>query len=300
MTDTILIDGEQVKITNPEKVLWPEVNIRKIDFIATMIKIGKYILPHAKDRLLTTIRYPDGVNGKSFYQKNIPDYAPDWVNHQQWNDINYIVLNKASTLAWLGNQAALELHTSFNVHQEPMSPTSLVFDLDPSEGQTFDQVVEVALIVYETLNSLGIEAWIKTSGATGLQIYIPTGNQYTYDQARKINQFFGMYFSEKYPNKITIERMVNKRGKKLYFDYLQMWHGKTITLVYSPRARKYASVSMPVAWDELKNGIKPEDFTLLNVEERLMKKGDLFAPLLEKKKIQSLKPILQFIKEKNI
>ncbi|MFV9510659.1 non-homologous end-joining DNA ligase [Tepidibacillus sp. LV47] len=298
--DQIKVDNYSLQITNPEKILWPELGIRKIDYLIKLMEIASYILPHAKDRFLTIIRYPDGINGKSFYQKKLPSYAPSWVDHHPWQDTDYILLNKRATLAWLCNQAALEFHTSFNRYQNEQYPSSLVFDLDPSKGQTFEQVVEVALLIHETLETLGIQSWIKTSGATGMQIYIPIGERYTYKQARKVNQFFGKYFSEKYPQFITIERVVKNRGKKLYFDYLQMWQGKTITLVYSPRATKEATVSTPVEWDELKKGIQPTDFHLLNIKERILTKGDLFAPLLNKRYIQDLDPILQFINKQKI
>lgn len=296
--DMIKVDQFSVRITNPDKVLWPELGVRKIDYISLLIKIAPYFLPHAKDRLLTTIRYPDGIQGKSFYQKNIPDYAPDWIETFQWKETRYILLNQKACFVWLGNQAALEFHTAFNRYQNEHYPSSLVFDLDPSKGQTFDQVVEAALFIYETLSSLNIKSWVKTSGATGLQIYIPLGEKYNYVTARKINQFFGKYFSQKYPDKITIERLVNKRGKKLYFDYLQMWTGKTITSVYSPRATKKGTVSMPVEWDELKRGVKPQDFHLFNISQRLEEKGDLFAPLLHVQSIQNLDAIVQFIEKR--
>lgn len=293
--DTITIDGYKVNITNPEKILWPERGIRKIDYISKLIEITPYILPHTKDRLLTTIRYPDGIHNKSFYQKNTPVYAPEWIERFKWKDVDYMLLNNRAALAWLGNQAALELHTAFNRYQDEMFPDSLVFDLDPSKGQTFEEAVEAALLINETLESLNIKSWIKTSGATGLQIYIPIGKKYNYETARNINHFFGLYFSKKYPKQITIERMVNKRGTKLYFDYLQMWHGKTITSVYSPRAMKEATVSMPVEWEELSKGLKPGNFNLFNVTERLEEKGDLFAPLLDINYIQNLDPIIQYV-----
>ncbi|TCS84169.1 non-homologous end-joining DNA ligase [Tepidibacillus fermentans] len=296
----IIIDNFPLQITNPEKIFWPEMGIRKIDYIMKLMELTPYLIPHAQNRLLTTIRYPDGIDGKSFYQKNIPSYAPTWVDHHRWQDTEYILLNKRATLAWLGNQAALEFHTAFNRYNRDQYPSSLVFDLDPSKGQTFEQVVEVALLIHETLGSLGLKSWIKTSGATGMQIYIPIGEKYTYEQARKMNEFFGKYFSEKYPQLITIERMVKKRESKLYFDYLQMWQGKTITLVYSTRATKEATVSTPIEWEELEKGIRPTDFHLLNIKDRIEQKGDLFAPLLGKSSIQNLDHILQFINKQKI
>jgi len=283
MPETITIEGKKLKISNPEKLLWPEAGIRKIDYLARMIELSPYIIPHAQNRLLTTIRYPHGIHGESFFSKNLPDYAPEWINTYEWNDTQYAILDSVPTLAWFVNMAALEFHTSFNTYQNLDCPTSLVFDLDPSEGQKFEDVAEVALLIKEVLDSLAITCYIKTSGATGMQIYIPTGGKYDYETARKVNEFFGSYFAQKYPKKITIERMVEKRGHKLYFDYLQMWQGKTITMVYSPRAREKATISMPVTWDEVKKGITPEDYTLNNALERLKSTGDLFEPLLKAK-----------------
>jgi len=293
------VNGKEINITNPEKLLWPDLNIRKVDYITKLVEFADYLIPYCKDRLLTTIRYPDGINGKSFYQKDIPEYAPEWIETLNWRGNHYINLNSLETLIWLGNQAALEFHISFNTYNKEYHPSYLVFDLDPSTGQSFDDVAEVALIVKDTLKGLGIKSWVKTSGATGLQIYIPTGGKYGYDTARKINEFFALYFKEKYGRKITIERIVSKRRGKLYFDYLQMWQGKSIIAPYSPRANEKATISTPIEWEELEKGLKPQDFNILNIKDRLQKKGDLFKEMLNKENLQDLDFILEFIKEKS-
>lgn len=289
------VEGKEITISNSEKLLWPELGIRKIDYIRSLIEISPFLLAHTKNRLLTTIRYPNGFQGKSFFQKNIPAHSPEWIPTQEWHDNNYIILDSKAVLVWLGNQACLELHTPFNPADRENNPSALVFDLDPSEGQSFEETVEVALLVHKELEALHIRSFIKTSGASGLQIYIPVGCKYDYNTARKINEFFASYFSQKYPEKITIERSIGKRGKKLYFDYLQMWQGKTIICPYSPRATQYASVATPVEWAELEKGIRPEDFTLLNIKKRLNSKNDLFQPLLEDKYNQDLSFILEHI-----
>ena len=210
------IDGYPVQITNPDKLMWPELGIRKIDYILKLAELAPYIIPHARNRLLTVIRYPEGVGGNYFYQKNIPEYAPEWLETYIWNDNNYILLNNVATLVWLGNQATLEFHISFNQIQKQNNPDYLVFDLDPAENQSFEETAETALLIYETLLNLNIQSWIKTSGATGLQIYIPVGSRYDYNRARQFNEFFGHYFSQKYPERITIQRMVKNRKEKLY------------------------------------------------------------------------------------
>ncbi|MFA5527110.1 MAG: non-homologous end-joining DNA ligase [Peptostreptococcales bacterium] len=270
----LIVEGQKIKITNPEKLLWPEVQIRKIDYLQYLIQIAPYLLSHTKDRVLTSIRYPNGIGKPSFYQKHLPKKAPDFVDTLKIDGDTFINLNSLPTLLWLGNLAALEFHTTFNRGNEN-ELTSLVFDLDPSEGQSFDDVRQCALLIHQELQNLGIKAYPKTSGATGLQIFIPT-KKYTFEQARKINTFFGKYFVQKYPEKMTIERQIKKRGSLLYFDYLQMWRGKNIISVYSPRAVPHANLSMPIEWNELEVGLSPSSFTLMNAAERLSKKGDLF------------------------
>ncbi len=148
------------------------------------------------------------------------------------------------------------------------------------------------MLVGDTLQSLGIRSFVKTSGASGLQIYIPTA-PLTFDLGRRVNEFFAKYFEARYPEKITIERLVRKRGQKLYFDYLQMGPGKSIITAYSPRAVPCAAVSMPVGWDELKAGVSPCDFTLRNAAQRLAKTGDMFAPLLSGQKNEPLEELIQ-------
>jgi bifunctional non-homologous end joining protein LigD len=294
----INVQGMDVHITNPDKVLWPKYGISKVEYLQKLIILSKYLMNHCENRLITTIRFPDGVNKKSFFQKNIPDYAPEWIETTSENGTEFILLNSLPVLMWLGNQAAIEMHIPFNTVDKKSYPTSLIFDLDPSEGQIFEEVVQVALKIRETMETLGIQTFIKTSGATGLQIYIPIGQKYDYPLARKVNAFFGQYFSEKYPELITIERSVQKRNKKLYFDYLQMWEGKTIIAPYSPRATEEATVATPILWEELEKGIQPKDFNLMNIEKRLEAKGDLFAPLLDPANAQNIDSIIKYVNNK--
>ncbi len=271
-----------MNISNPDKILWPKLGIKKIDYINYIYELSPYILKHAQNRKLTVIRYPDGINSKNFYQKNLPDYAPDWVE---------LSLNSVDTLLWFANQAALEFHTTFNTYDKPDNPENLVFDLDPSKGQNFDQVVEVALLVHATLHKLNIRSYAKTSGKTGIQVYIPVGAKYNYSEARKLNYFFAEYFAQNYKDKITIERLIKNREGKLYFDYLQMWKNKTIVTAYSPRAVENGLISTPVTWQELSRGIDVNDFNFFTMKDRLNQIGDLFAAL--KTDIQDLDFILE-------
>lgn len=289
------VDGYEIKITNPEKLIWSNLGIRKVDYVRHLIELAPYIIPYTEDRLLTTIRYPDGIQGKSFYQKQIPDYAPKWIDTILYKGNEYINLNNRATLVWLANQAALEFHVAFDKYTNSNYPTSIVFDLDPSKGQSFEEVINVSKKIHSTLTELDIHSYIKTSGATGVQIFIPTHNKYKYNTARDISLFFAQYFCEKYPNLLTIERLKKNRENKIYFDYLQMWHGKTIISPYSPRATENATISMPLTWKELDKKISPSDFNIRNFSKRLKNQGDIFNPIINIINAQNLDFILQYV-----
>lgn len=286
MKSSIVVQGHPITISNPEKILFHQLNVNKAEYIQFLISISPYLLPHTTDKALTTLRYPHGVGDDFFYQKRPPKNTPDWADIIMVGEDDFINLNKLPTLVWLANLAAMEFHTPFCNYNED-AVHALVFDLDPSEGQSFDDVADCAIKINDTLASLGIIPLVKTSGATGLQIYIPT-KKYTFEQGRRLNEFFAKYFVNKYPSIITIERLVKNRGKKLYFDYLQMWRGKNIISVYSPRALETGAVSMPVTWDEIKNGIKPKDLNITNAAARLQQKGDLFEDILKPKKTDAV------------
>ncbi len=269
-----------LQLSNPDKILFPDAGITKLEYVKRLHDLSDYLLKYTKNRYLTSIHYPDGVGGKFYYQKNIPSHAPDFIHRRVQDNIGNIVMDSVETLLWMGNMAALEFHIPFNAADSPDYPDALVFDLDPSEGQTFGQVIEAALIIHDTRSGLGIKSYCKTSGATGIQIAIPAGRRLDYEKAREVNTFFGKYFAEKFPKVFTIERKVNSRDKKLYFDYLQMWKGKTIIAPYSPRATGKANVSAPREWEELKKkDISPESFTIKNILPRLKEKGDLYEPV---------------------
>ncbi len=288
----IEVEGKKINISNPDKLLYKDIGIRKIDYIVDMIELAPYLLPHTSDRALTAIRYPNGVDKPFFYQKRPPANTPEWVDIITIGQDTFINLNSLPTLVWLANLAVIEFHTTFCKYNED-ALYALVFDLDPSDKQNFEQAAQCALLVHETLHGLGIECSAKTSGASGLQIYIPT-KKYTFEQGRRINTFFANYFTEKYPKLMTAERHIKKRGSKLYFDYLQMHQGKNIICVYSPRAVSCGAVSMPVSWKELESGITPCDFNLKTAIKRLEKKGDMFECMLTPgKNVEALEKILK-------
>lgn len=289
------IENKIIDLKNPDKLLWPDANITKRDYVEAMTVVAPFLLKYTKNRMLTSIRYPHGVGDKSFFQKAKPPNTPEWVKTVKFNDKNYIALNSAATLIWLCTQAALELHISFNTHEQPDNPSYLVFDLDPDEDQGFEDVVELADSIHITLEALSITSFIKTSGATGLQIFIPTAARYDYNTARSLNEFFAQYFAQKFSNKLTIERLKKKREGKLYFDWQQMWYGKTIIAPYSARAVKSGAVSTPLDWKEVKTA-HPAMFTLKNIAARLEQKGDLLEPSLHCDNKRQLDEILKQLK----
>ncbi|WP_274649097.1 non-homologous end-joining DNA ligase [Paenibacillus humicola] len=288
---TVMVDGREVTISNPDKVLWPDMGITKAVFLERLAGLSPWLLKHCADRYLTTIRFPDGVRGKSFYQKNCPEPVPDFVRTSEAGGIRYVMLDSLPVLLWLGNLACLEFHASFDRISDPVRPTEWVLDLDPSR-EVEPRIMEAASLVGDLLESLGIASVPKTSGATGAQIVTPVIPELTFDELRQIGEFVGAYLADKYPKLFTIERLKKNRGDLIYVDYLQHYRGKTIIAPYSPRARDGAAVSTPLHWREVRAGARIEDFNLLNIADRLRREGDL----LDTVRPQSLKPILAFIR----
>ena len=293
----VLVEGKEIAVSNPEKLLYPAAGITKWEYILHLTRLAPFLLPHSRRRFLTTIRYPHGAGDQFFYQKNIPAHAPEWIPTARHGQVTYILLEDTPTLVWLASLACLEFHLSFSSADDPDHPPELVFDLDPTvEG--FDRVMEVALLTREVLNQLDLDAWVKTSGATGLQLYIPLKGRHSFEQTRRVSQFIARYLEEKHPRIITLERLKKNRGDKVYFDYLQHWRGKSLIAPYSPRARPQATVSTPLEWNELKPGLSPERFTLRGIHRRLAETGDLFRPLLSRDNRFDLTKILDFVEKR--
>jgi bifunctional non-homologous end joining protein LigD len=273
--------------------MWPETGTTKLDYITYLFQVSDYILPYVKNRCLTVIRFPDGVEGESFYQKNIPAHAPSWIQTTHWKNTEYVLCNNKETLVWLANLASLEFHIAFNRIEKENYPTELVFDLDPSVPG-FPRVREAALVLRDALGSLSLKSYAKTSGATGMQVYVPLLWKYTYQETRKVSHFLSSFLVEKRPDLFTVERLKKNRGEKLYIDYVQQAPGKTLPAPYTLRARILPSVSTPVDWGEVEKGFIPEDFTMDKIPQRLVEKGDLFTPLQDGEK-ESLDEVLEFI-----
>lgn len=272
---SITVDGQEISVTNPDKPLWPEAGITKRIYLQKLAALSPYLLRYCQDRLLTVIRYPHGISGMSFYQKNAPQPLPDFVHTATQDNITYIVLHGLPELLWLGNLAALEFHPSLHYAGSAL-PCEWMIDLDPSL-EVEPRIMEAAATVGDVLTSLGLQSVPKTSGATGVQIIVPISPGVTFDDLRKIGHFVGRYVTEKRPDLFTLERLKKHRGDKIYFDYLQHYGGKTLAAPYTPRARPLATVSTPLLWEEVHRNVSPGDFHLLNIEQRLNRMGDLIA-----------------------
>lgn len=280
----VQINGKSVELTNLEKTYWPGKGFRKGDLLKFYLDISKWILPHLIDRPIVMKRYPDGIEGKSFYQKRCPEHAPDWLERVsiqgKEENITFCLCNDAAALAWLVNQGCIEMHPWLSKRNTPSNPDFMVIDLDPSEGVPFLQVIEVALAVKERLDHFGLTGIPKTSGASGIHIFIPVKRIYSFAQIRDAAEIIAGAVCARYPGIATIERLVNRRSGKVYVDYLQNVQGKTIASVYSVRPVPSANVSAPLSWEEISKKISPEMFTMDTFVNRLEEQGDLFSPVL--------------------
>lgn len=285
----ITLDKHKVKLTNQDKIYFPKDGITKGDVIDYYLSVATYILPYLKNRPLSLNRFPNGIEEQGFYQKDAGDTIPDWIKttqvYSESNDkyIDYIYCNDKATLAYLNNLGCIDMNPWNSSLPDLEHPDYLVLDLDPSKKNTFDDVIETALQVNEVLKSIKIKGYCKTSGSTGIHVYIPMGGKYDFDQVKDFAHILMKQVNEKLPELTTLERSLQKRdNKKIYLDYLQNRTGQTLASAYSLRPKQGASVSMPLDWDELKPGLKPTDFNIDNALERIKEKGDLFKPVLGK------------------
>lgn len=278
----------KLKLTNLDKLYWKKEKITKGDLIDYYLSVSDYILPHLKDRAQSLHRFPDGIESPGFYHKDAGKGAPSWVktvhifSESNNKEIEYIVCNDKDTLGYLINLGCIELNPWNNRIKFPDKPDFMIMDLDPSEKNSFEQVVETAKATKEVLDMAGLTSYCKTSGSTGLHIYVPMGAKYDYDQVRDFGHLVAQLVQSRLPKITTLERSLSKRGPKIYLDYLQNRTGQTVASVYSVRPKPGASVSMPVEWDEVTKDLTIQDFTIRNALDRIAKKGDIFSPVLGK------------------
>jgi bifunctional non-homologous end joining protein LigD len=298
---TVEIEGRELSLTNLDKVLYPEVGFTKALLIDYYVRIAPYLLPHLKDRPLTMKRYPEGVGGFFFYEKNCPKHRPDWVQTTQvWSHGNnrwmdYCLVQDIATLVWSANLADIELHTSLSLGRKIEQPTMIVFDLDPGAPANIIQCCQVGLWVREVFDRLGLQSFPKTSGSKGLQVYVPLNTAVTYDDTKPFAHELARLMERAHPELIVSDMKKALRVGRILVDWSQNDQYKTTVCVYSLRAKDKPTVSTPVTWDEVGKCLKKKDQDLLVFESskaisRAEKLGDLFEPVL---KLQQKLPPLQ-------
>jgi len=279
--------GDRVEVTNLRKVFWPALKLTKGDLLRHYIRVAPYILPVIADRPLVMKRYPNGIDGKPFYQHRAPDRHPPGVRVEYATSESetrpHIVGGSLTTLLYTVQLAAISQDPWFSRAQSEDMVDHVALDLDPPEGAPFSRVRDVARWVREELQALGAPAFAKTSGSRGLHVYVPMPPDTPYQAGLLFCQIVATMVARKHPQAATIERSLKARGRRVYVDYLQNVRGKTLASAYGARANAFAGVSTPVTWDELDEGVSPRDFTIRTFAARLEAVGDLWAPLRRSK-----------------
>lgn len=280
------VEGKEFKFNNLSKLYWPEDKISKRDMFNYYYAVADFILPYLKDRPLSLNRFPGGIHGQSFYQKDVKGKSPDWAKTFPYSTSDgepkeYLVGEDVATLLWMNTLGCIEINPWFSRVSSPDNPDYCVIDLDPDKHH-FDKVIEAALVVKQVLDSIGVPSFPKTSGSTGIHIYIPMGGKYDYDQSQLFARIVVGIVNSIIPKFTSLERMISARKGKMYLDFLQNRPGATIAGPNSLRPKPGATVSMPLEWKEVKPGLKMRDFTIFNAIDRLKVKGDIFRGVLGK------------------
>ena len=285
-TDHWEVAGRRLRVSNLDKVFWPDDGLTKRDLVAHYVRFAELMLPYLRDRPLSMQVFPDGITGNSFWRKDKPSHAPKWMESWVWQgeggSKQWILPNEVATIAWVANAGVIDMHPWHSRHDAPHQPDWAVFDLDPFEPATFADVVTVAKLCKAALDHFGMHGVLKTSGQTGLQIYVPIRRGPDYDQVRGWVEAVARDIGRVIPDKITWDWTVSRRAGKLRIDYTQNIVNKTLAGPYTLRPAAGAPVSMPIAWEELDEpGLRPDAWNIHNAEARVRATGDLFRGLLQ-------------------
>ncbi|MEO6903210.1 MAG: DNA ligase D [Bacteroidia bacterium] len=282
------INGKELTFSHLNKLYWTKEKITKRDLLNYYYQAAPYILPYLKGRPQSMLRHPDGINGISFFYKNIKGKGPDWLKSFDYHsdgdgeDKEYLVATDEASLLYMASLGCIEMNPWSSTIKSEDKPDWCIIDLDPSKKNTFAQVIETALVTKDILESLGVKGYAKTSGSTGIHVYIPLGAKYTYDQSKEFARIIATLVTKELPAYTTIERIVKNRKGKMYIDFLQNRQQATVSAPYSVRPKPGATVSMPLHWNEVKKGLKMTDFNIHNSIERIRSVGDIFKPVLGK------------------
>jgi bifunctional non-homologous end joining protein LigD len=284
--DSVTLDfgGKRFRLTHLNKLFFPESGYTKRDLIAYYYRVADYLLPFLKDRPLVLRRYPDGITGQAFFQKNMPDGVPEWIetasvpSEGKRGNIEYVIANDLPSLLYLTGLGCIDHNPWSSRRDDQEHPDYFFFDLDPADGTEFSVVLTIARSLYEKLTEVGVKVFMKTSGATGFHMYLPVEPVYTFEQLRMFGEIFAQLVSAEHPELVTHERTVAKRlSGRVMIDVTQNSLGRPLAAVYTVRAFPKASVSAPVEMKELRPTLKPESLNIKTVLKRLQQKGDLWA-----------------------
>lgn len=287
----IEVEGREITLSNLSKVLYPKAGFTKGQVVDYYVRVAPVLLPHLSGRPLTLKRYPNGVEGMHFYEKNCPSFRPPWMSTAKiWSEGNnrymdYCVVENLPTLVWLANLADLELHTSLSRAPEMQRPTVIAFDLDPGAPANIVQCCQVGLWIREIFDHFGLEAFAKTSGSKGLQVYIPLNTAVTYEQTKPFAKAVARLLEDRHADKVVSDMKKALRINKVFVDWSQNDDYKTTVCVYSLRAKEQPTVSTPVTWKEVDTCLKKNDpdllvFTSEQALKRVDQMGDIFEPVL--------------------
>ncbi len=280
------VEGKTVKLTNLGKPFWPDLGITKGDLIQFYADVSPHLLPHLQHRAMVMKRYPNGAYGDFFFQKRAPVPRPDWIDicsieHSSGNIIDFPIIRDLPSLLWVVNLGCIDLNQWYARCDDVNRPDYVHFDLDPTKGADFKDVLKTALLVHEALDALDLPNFAKTTGSRGIHVYVPIERGPLQKEVWTFAKRFAQSMEKLYPELITaVYKVANRPEDHVLVDYNQNAWGRTLSSVYSVRPKPHASVSTPVTWDEVRAGIKIEDFTLNNVRERLAEVGDLWAPIV--------------------
>ena len=282
---SVEVGDRTLKLSNLEKVIYPEVGFTKAQVVDYFVRIAPIMLDHIGDRGITMRRFPDGPDGTTFFSKRCPDWKPDWMDAvlgpgESSGPIEYCKFSEVAALAWAANLAALEIHSPMARSHDIESPTMVVYDLDPGPNTSIVECAQIALVLVDVLDLVGLKGWPKTSGGKGMQIYVPLNTPHTHQHASGFARATGQLIERDMPDRVTTTMAKSARPGKIFIDWSQNSRHKTTIAPYSLRARPEPTVSTPVTWDEVSDCAdgEPLSFTAPDVLERVAALGDLFAP----------------------
>jgi bifunctional non-homologous end joining protein LigD len=284
----LTIDKHELKLTNLDKLYWRKEKFSKGDMINYYLRMAPFIMPYMVDRPQSLNRHPNGIEGPNFFQKDVKGKVPDWMQtHEDFSEstnenVEYLVCANEATLVYMANLGCIEMHPWHSRAQSWQNPDWCLIDLDPDKTNSFDQVISVAQVVHKVLDAIGAKNYVKTSGSTGIHVYIPLGAKYNYDQSKQLAELVVNMVHQELPDITSVERSPSKRNGLIYLDYLQNRETQTAAAPYSLRPKPGVPVSTPLDWSEVKKGLTSTTYNARNIWDRLQTEGDLFKPVLGK------------------